>query len=53
MIDQWTLLPHDLALVDTATTPSNRLGFAVLLAWFQHEGCFPTHAHEIPLPVLH
>ncbi|NNJ12344.1 Tn3 family transposase, partial [Chloroflexales bacterium ZM16-3] len=24
-----------------------------LLAWFQHEGCFPTHAHEIPLPVLH
>jgi TnpA family transposase len=52
LIDQWTLLPHDLALVDTATTPSNRLGFAVLLAWFQHEGCFPTHAHEIPPPVL-
>ena len=42
----------DLALVDEAKTPRNRLGLAVLLAWFRHHGRFPAHKHEVPAPIL-
>lgn len=47
LIEQWTLLPDDLALVGNKTGPT-RVGFAVLLKYFQHEGRFPQAKHELP-----
>lgn len=51
LIEQWTLLPRDLALLANKTGPT-RLGFAVLLLYFQHEGRFPRHRHEVPRPIV-
>jgi len=51
LIEQWTLLPRDLALLANKTGPT-RLGFATLLLFFQHEGRFPQHRHEVPRPVV-
>ena len=41
LIDHWTLLPSELALL-TKKTATNRLGIALLLKYFQYEGHFPT-----------
>ncbi|GMU26342.1 MAG: hypothetical protein AMXMBFR16_12470 [Candidatus Uhrbacteria bacterium] len=46
LIEQWTLMPDELALVGNKSG-STRLGFAVLLKFFQHEGRFPQGKHEI------
>jgi len=51
LVEQWTLLPRDLALLANKTGPT-RLGFAALLLYFQHEGRFPQHRHEVPRPVV-
>jgi hypothetical protein len=51
LIDQWTLLPDDRALVGTKTGPT-RIGFAVLLKYFQHEGRFPQAKHDIPGQII-
>ena len=45
------VLPRDLALLSNKTGPT-RLGFAALLLYFQHEGRFPQHRHEVPRPVV-
>ncbi len=51
LIEQWTLLPRDLALLANKAGPT-RLGFSVLLLYFQREGRFPEHRHEVPRPVV-
>lgn len=51
LIEQWTLLPSDQALLAHKFGPT-RLGFAVLLLYFHREGRFPQHRHEVPRPVV-
>ena len=43
---QWTLLSNEQALLSNKSG-ATRLGFAVLLKFFQAEGCFPRHSQEI------
>jgi Tn3 transposase DDE domain/Domain of unknown function (DUF4158) len=51
LIDEWTLHPEDLDLLSTKTGPG-RLGFAVLLMYFRHEGRFPRQKQEVPGAVV-
>ena len=54
LIEQFTLMPSELSLLPdeiTNATAHNRLGFAVLLKFFQVEGRFPQHAGEVPKAV--
>ncbi|EDX83090.1 hypothetical protein S7335_268 [Synechococcus sp. PCC 7335] len=51
LIEQFTLMPSELALLPdeiTNAAAQNRLGFAILLKFFQVEGRFPQHAGEVP-----
>jgi hypothetical protein len=48
LIDGWTLLPNELALVSSSKVDHNQLGFALLLKYFQLEGKFPRHRGEVP-----
>jgi TnpA family transposase len=48
LIDSWTLLPNELELISNSKAGHNRLGFALLLKYFQIEGKFPRHRREIP-----
>ena len=56
LIDRWTLIPDELALVNKSKTRSvgkacashNRLGFAINLKYFQVDGKFPRHQHDVP-----
>jgi TnpA family transposase len=52
LIEQWSLQAEELALVVSARTPSNQLGLALLLKWFQAEGQFPKRKQDVPGPVL-
>lgn len=45
--DDWLLLPEELGLMANRT-PAGRLGFAVLLRFFQAKGRFPEHRREVP-----
>ena len=47
LAEHWTLLPGEKPLLANKTGPT-RLGFAVLLKFFQHEGRFPRHRQEVP-----
>jgi TnpA family transposase len=47
LIDCWTLVDHDWALVANKSG-ATRLGFAVLLKFFELEGRFPRHGGEVP-----
>lgn len=47
LIEHWTLLPTELALL-TKKTDTNRLAVALFLKYFQYEGSFPTSKAEIP-----
>lgn len=51
LIDVWTLLPDELELV-SSSKDSNRLGLAVMLKAFQHEGKFPYNTVEVPQVVV-
>jgi hypothetical protein len=51
LVEHWTLLPSELNLL-THKTEVNRLGFALLLKFFQYAGCFPRHKSDIPKDVL-
>ena len=44
----WTLRPKELVLVRVGKADHNRLGFAVLLKYFQLEGKFPRYRHAVP-----
>ena len=47
LIERWTLLDDDHALLANKTGPT-RLGFAVLLKFFEIEGRFPDGSAEVP-----
>ncbi len=47
LIGAWTLVEEDWRLVGNKTGPT-RLGFAVLLKFFELEARFPRHADEVP-----
>jgi TnpA family transposase len=51
LVEHWTLLPDEQALLANKTG-ATRLGFAVLLRFFQLEGRFPYARNEIPAPVI-
>jgi TnpA family transposase len=51
LIEHWTMLPHDRKLLGNKSGPT-RLGFAVLLKYFQYEGRFPQHPREVPSEIV-
>jgi uncharacterized membrane protein len=51
LIDYWTLLPNELTLLDNKTSIT-RLGFALLLKFFQLEARSPYAKNEIPRAVV-
>src|SRR5438445_4140077 len=51
LIVDWTLLPTEGNLVGNKRGPA-RLGFAVLLKFFQREGRFPQRPQEVPLAAV-
>jgi TnpA family transposase len=51
LIEEWTLVPRELELLGNKTGPT-RLGYAVLLKYFQREGQFPESVTAIPQDVL-
>ncbi len=51
LVDHFTLLPAEQELLANKTG-ANRLGFVVLLKYFQWEGRFPDHWHEVPRAVV-
>ena len=53
LVAYWTLLPAEAALVEGKRGPA-RLGFAVLLKFFQREGHFPQRAQDVsPAAITH
>ena len=51
LVEHWTLLLTELDRIDQRTD-SNRLGFALLLKFFQYAGRFPNQPSEIPKDVV-
>jgi TnpA family transposase len=51
LVAEWTLSPGELTLLANKAG-ATRLGFAALLAFFRHEGRFPTHKQEVPGAVV-
>jgi Tn3 transposase DDE domain/Domain of unknown function (DUF4158) len=51
LVEHWTLMPPELELLGNKAG-ANRLGFALLLKFFQHEARFPKAPHEVPDPVI-
>jgi Domain of unknown function (DUF4158) len=51
LVEYWTLAPSELELLANKTGPT-RLGFALLLKFFQFEGRFPQHRNEIPPTII-
>ncbi len=47
LVEHWTLDVEDRVLLSNKTG-ATRLGFAVLLKFFQQEGRFPQHKNEVP-----
>lgn len=47
LIDDWTLLPAEQAFL-AGSQEANRLGLAVMLKVFQHEGRFPARTRDVP-----
>jgi hypothetical protein len=51
LVDHWTLGPADLSLLANKTG-ATRLGFALLLKYFQLDGRFPQHPRDVPLAAI-
>ena len=51
LVEHWTLLPRETELLTNKTGPT-RLGFAVLLKFFQLEAYFPQHASASAVPTV-
>ena len=51
LVEYWTLTPSELELLANKTGPT-RLGFALLLKFFQYEGRFPQQRNEIPPTII-
>ena len=52
LIEHFTLVPADHAVVATARADHTQLGLAVLLKSFQMDGRFPTTPHEVPAAIV-
>lgn len=52
LADHWTLHANELSMARSPNTPSNQLGFALILKWFQYEGQFPERKQDIPSVVV-
>lgn len=53
LIDHWTLNAEELTLVENISqTEYNRLGYALLLKYFQREGKFPQRKQDIPTVIV-
>lgn len=50
--EQFTLFPHEINLIMSKRTNANRLGFAILLKYFQQEARFPNDKQDIPTAVV-
>lgn len=50
--EQFTLIPSENHLVLSKKTSANRLGFAVLLKYFQQEAQFPNNKQDVPKAVV-
>ncbi|MGW8960059.1 DUF4158 domain-containing protein [Paenibacillus sp. NPDC055715] len=51
LIEHFTILPYEMKLVENKLA-ENKIGFAVLLKFFQNEARFPTHKFEVPKAVI-
>jgi len=51
LVEHWTILPEERPLIGNKSG-ATRLGFAVLLKFFQYEGRFPHHPYDIPSSVV-
>jgi uncharacterized protein (DUF4415 family) len=51
LIEHFTIVPSEMKLIENKTG-ANKLGFAVLLKYFQIEARFPDHKNEIPEAVI-
>lgn len=51
LAEHWALLSDEKQLLGNKTGVT-RLGFAVMLKFFQHEGRFPRHGQELPVVVV-
>jgi len=51
LIDHFTMLPNEMELLGNKTGTS-RLGFAIILKFFQYEASFPSNKNEIPKEVI-
>ena len=51
IIEHFTLLPPEISFLGSSD-PHNHLGKAVLLKFFQNEGCFPENKSEIPRAII-
>jgi TnpA family transposase len=52
LVENFTLLPEEMALLENKTEENNRLGFAVLLKFFQISARFPRSKQEVPKIVV-
>jgi TnpA family transposase len=52
LLEHWSLHADELEMTTSARTPSNQLGFALLLKWFQYEGQFPRRKQDVPLDIV-
>ncbi|WP_240422131.1 Tn3 family transposase [Paenibacillus periandrae] len=51
LIEHFTILPNEMRLIENKTGET-RIGFALLLKFFQNEARFPTHKYEVPKAVI-
>jgi TnpA family transposase len=51
LIEHFTMMPGELGLIGNKTAET-RLGFAVMLKFFQHEARFPEQKNELPKAVM-
>ncbi|WP_407309922.1 DUF4158 domain-containing protein [Desulfosporosinus sp. SB140] len=51
LIEHFTIMPSEMRLIENKTGET-RLGFAVLLKFFQHEARFPSQKYEVPKAVI-
>ena len=51
LVEHWTIVPGEWPLIEHKHG-ATRLGFAVLLKFFQYAGSFPQAPQDVPLPVV-
>lgn len=51
LIEHFTILPNEMRLIENKQS-ENKIGFAVLLKFFQNDSRFPSQKFEVPKPVI-